>query len=123
MSFPFHSRWIDGAEPAFAAFMAGVPRRAPRLPFVCCKQAATLAEVPDGYFWSVVRRPVRFRETILRLEQGGARRYGDVGPSGTLSTFAKYGLPATSASSVHATLTPVGRDTKSFAAALTSLGH
>src|SRR5438093_433987 len=66
VSFPFHSRWIDGAESAFAAFMAGVPRRAPRLPFVCCEQAATLAEVPVGYFCSVVRRPVRFRESIHR---------------------------------------------------------
>ena len=123
VSFPFHSRWIDGAESAFAAFMAGVPRRAPRLPFVCCEQAATLAEVPEGYFWSVVRRPVRFRETIHRLEQGRACRYVDVGPSGTLATFAKYGLHAASASSVHATLTPYGQDAKSFAAALASLGH
>jgi acyl transferase domain-containing protein len=123
VSFPFHSRWIDDAAPAFAAFMAGVPRRAPRVPLVCCGQAATLADVPEDHFWSVVRRPVRFRETIQRLEQGGAHRYVDVGPSGTLATFAKYGLPPASPSSVHATLTPFGRDAKSFAAALTSLRH
>jgi malonyl CoA-acyl carrier protein transacylase len=103
--------------------MTRVPRRVPRVPFVCCEHAATLAAVPADYFWRVVRRPVRFRETIRRLEQEGACRYVDVGPSGTLATFTKYGLPAVTASSVHATLTPYGRDAKSFAAALASLAH
>lgn len=123
VAFPFHSRWMDPAREPFEAFMRGVRCRPGRLPLVCCDQAAALSDLPEGYFWNVVRRPIRFRETIARLEQGGARRYVDVGPAGTLATFVKYGLPAHSASVAHAILTPYGRDQKNFAAVVESLGH
>jgi hypothetical protein len=50
------------------------------------------------------------------LEEQGPRRYIDVGPAGTLATFLKYGLPATTESTVHAILTPYGFDEKNLAA-------
>ncbi len=123
VSFPFHSRWMDAARAPFEACMRSVRCAPGRLPLWCCDQAASLDDLPEGYFWNVVRRPIRFRETVARLEQGGARRYVDVGPAGTLATFVKYGLPAASASSVHAVLTPYGRDRKNFAAAVAAVAH
>lgn len=120
VSFPFHSQWIDKAKAPFESFMRSVPRKQGRLPLVCCDHSAILHGLPDDYFWSIARRPVRFRETTARLEQEGARRYIDVGPAGTLATFLKYGMPSNTRSTVHTVLTPFGLDQKNLAALLAS---
>ncbi|SRR5260370_1441344 len=121
VSFPFHSQWIDQARAPFESFMRSVPRQQGRLPLACCDQTAILSDLSEDYFWNVARRPIRFRETTARLEQQGGRRYIDVGPAGTLATFLKYGMPATSTSAVHAILTPFGLDQKNLAALLASI--
>jgi len=123
VSVPFHSQWIDSAKAPFASFMRSIRRRQGRLPLACCDQTAILTELSDDYFWNVVRRPIRFRETTAGLEQQGARRYIDLGPSGTLATFLKYGMPAATKSTAHAVLTPYGLDQKNLAAVLASTGH
>jgi bacillaene synthase trans-acting acyltransferase len=123
VSFAFHSRWIDEAKVPFVSSMRSVARKQNRLPLVCCDQAAMVAELSDDYLWNVVRHPIRFRETIARLEQQGPRRYVDVGPAGTLATFLKYGLPATTTSTVQSILTPYGLDQKNLAAVSASIGH
>ena len=121
-SFAFHSQWIDPAKAPFESFMRSIRREQGRLPLVCCDQTAVLSDLPGDYFWDVVRRPIRFRETIARLEQQQARRYIDVGPAGTLATFLKYGMPADTASTVHAILTPFGVDRRNLAAVTASAG-
>lgn len=118
VSFPFHSRWIDNAAAGFNSFMRSVPWRKGRLPLVCCEQAATLTELPEDFFWRVVRHPIRFREAVAHLEQRGKHRYIDVGPSGTLATFVKYGLPKSSESTAHSILTLYGQDQKNLTALL-----
>lgn len=114
VSFAFHSRWIENAEEQFASSMLSTPFDKGNLPIVCCEQATTLTNLPDDFFWRVVRHPIRFQDAVGRLEQQGAHRYIDVGPSGTLATFVKYGLPTTSASSTHPILTPYGQDQKNL---------
>jgi acyl transferase domain-containing protein len=123
VSVPFHSQWIEKANAPFESFMRSIRRNRGRLPLACCHQTAVLSDLPDGYFWDVVRRPIRFRETIARLERQGARRYIDVGPSGTLATFLKHMTPATAKSTAHAILTPYGFDRKNLAALSASTGH
>jgi bacillaene synthase trans-acting acyltransferase len=123
VSFPFHSQWIDKAEASFALFMRSVPRKRGRLPLVCCDQTSILSDLPDGYFWNVVRHPIRFRETTARLEELGDHRYIDVGPSGTLATFLKYGMSAATKSAAHSILTPYGSDQKNLSALLTSIRY
>src|SRR5580765_11130 len=98
VSFPFHSQWIDKAKAPFVSFMQSVPHKQGKLPLACCDHSAILSGLSDDYFWNIARRPVRFRETIARLEQQGACRYIDVGPAGTLATFLKYGMPASARS-------------------------
>src|SRR5262249_9123978 len=110
VSLPFHSQWIDGAKAPFELFMRSIRRKRGRLPLACCDQTAILSDLPDDYFWNVVRRPIRFHETIARLERQNARRYIDAGPSGTLATFLKYVTPADAKSTAHAILTPYGFD-------------
>ena len=123
VSVPFHSLWIDKAQVPFRSFMRSIPHKQGRLPLMCCDQAAILSDLPEDYFWNVVRHPIRFREATARMEQQGAHRYIDAGPSGTLATFLKYGLPATTKSTVQAILTPFGADQKNLAAVSASVGH
>jgi len=121
VSLPFHSQWIDNAKAPFELFMKSIPRRRGKFPLACCDQTGILSELCDDYFWNVVRRPIRFRETTACLEQRGPRRYIDVGPAGTLATFLKYGMPAGSKSTVHAILTPFGVDQKNLNAVLAAV--
>jgi bacillaene synthase trans-acting acyltransferase len=118
VSFAFHSRWIESARERFTSFMRSLSLGKGALPLVCCEQAATLMDLPHDFFWRVVRRPIRFQEAVAYLEQQGRHRYIDVGPSGTLATFVKYGLPKGSESTAHAILTPYGQDQKTLAALL-----
>ena len=120
VSIAFHSRWIDNAQEQFESSMRSIPLGRGDLPIVCCDRATTLTDLPDGFFWDVVRHPIRFRDTIAHLEQQGPHRYIDVGPSGTMATFVKYGLPETSRSTAHAVLTPYGQDQKNLTALLES---
>jgi acyl transferase domain-containing protein len=122
VSLPFHSQWIDRAKAPFESFMRSIERGTPRLPLVCCDQAAILSDLSQDFFWNVVRRPIRFRETVAQLERRGPIRYIDVGPSGTLATFMKYRTAANAGSTVYAILTPFGVDQKNLAV-VTSAGH
>lgn len=123
VSYAFHSRWIDKAGAGFRAFMRGVSVKPAAIPMVCCQRAAVLNQLPDDYFWRVVRHPIRFNETVALLERQGSHRYIDVGPSGTLAAFIKYSLAQDSRSSMHAILTPFGREHRNFAALLNEVGE
>src|SRR5215470_423920 len=123
VSIPFHSQWMDGAKNRFESFMRSIRLKRGRLPLACCDQATILSDLSGDYFWNVVRRQIRLRETIARLEREGARRYIDLGPSGTLATFLKYVAPATTGSRAHAILTPYGFDRKNLAALLAAIGR
>jgi acyl transferase domain-containing protein len=123
VSVPFHSQWMEGAKARFESFMRSIRLKRGLLPLACCDQATILSDLSDDYFWNVVRRRIRFRETIERLEREGARRYIDLGPSGTLATFLKYVAPAKTRSTAHAILTPYGFDSKNLAALLSAIGR
>jgi acyl transferase domain-containing protein len=123
VSVPFHSQWMEGAKARFESFMRSIRLKRGRLPLACCDQATILFDLPDDYFWNVVRRQIRLRETIAQLEREGARRYIDLGPSGTLATFLKYIAPATTKSTAHAILTPYGFDGRNLAALLAAIGR
>ena len=121
VSSAFHSRWIDKAKAPFESFMRSIRCRQGSLSLGCCDQAAVLYGLSADYFWNVVRRPIRFPETIARLEQLSSHRYIDIGPAGTLATFLRYGIPANTKSTVHAILTPYGVDQKNLTALLASI--
>jgi bacillaene synthase trans-acting acyltransferase len=120
VSYAFHSAGIEAARSQFCAHPRSHVRRAGALPLACAEQAAVLHGLPDDFFWRSVRQPMRFRDTIARLEQDGPCQYIDVGPSGTLATFVKYGLAGRAGSRVHAVLTPFGRDQHNLASLLTA---
>jgi bacillaene synthase trans-acting acyltransferase len=118
VSFAFHSRWIEEAQAPFEAFVNAWGNLHGHLPLICCGHAAILTELTGNFFWNVVRQPICFQESIAALERRGSFRYIDVGPSGTLAAFLKYCLAETSHSTVHAILTPYGRDVRNLEALL-----
>ena len=58
---------------------------------------------------------------VATLEKRLGPDWQATGPAGTLATFLKYGLPATTTSTVHSILTPFGVDQKNLAAVVASI--
>lgn len=119
ISHGFHSAMMDPIESDCRQLMAAVGRL--RWPLVSCCTMDQLT-VPDAdHYWSVVRYSIRFYETLQRLDAQGPFLYVDVGPSGTLATFAKYALPKTSASKVVGCLNMFGKDVRSLDRAVATI--
>jgi acyl transferase domain-containing protein len=102
----FHSSSMDGVEGPLSMLASRIRVRRPMCPVVSLAYGEALEDVPDGFFWNVVRRPVRFEETILRIERLEEFRWVDLGPSGTLATFLKYVLLREHHSRIYSILTP-----------------
>lgn len=106
----FHSRWIESAETHIASQLSTLTFRPPRIPFYCCAATDLLPTLGPERLWAVARQPINFQETTRAMERDGPNLYVDAGPSGTLATFLKHGLPKTSRSATRALLSPFGRD-------------
>jgi bacillaene synthase trans-acting acyltransferase len=108
--FAVHSDGIDSARDSFARFCQTLPEfRPPQITYFSGMTAQYLTAIPRSYFWDVVRKPMRFHEGVIRLEQEQASIFVDCGPSGTLANFVKYSLRAGSQSTYFSTLTPFHR--------------
>jgi acyl transferase domain-containing protein len=119
VGFAFHSRWIDGASEAALTILRSLQYRSPRIPLICCAQAAAVETVSAEMIWNTVRRPIEFERTIAALEQRAPRHYIDVGPAGTLANFVKYALPSSSASMSYSILSPFGSELQNYDRLLT----
>lgn len=108
VQYPFHSKWIDGARSHIRKLGGSFEFRAPRIPLVCCAGARVVSEITPDHVWMIVREPIRLWDTIVLLERSGPHRYLDLGPSASMATLLKHGLPSGSRSSVQATLSPLG---------------
>lgn len=114
VSYAFHSRWIDSVEKNVIALHRADSYKPAKIPFACCAQIAVIENLPNDYFWGVVRKPIMFQETIKKLEAEGCYEYIDVGPSSTLAALLKFALPRDSKSRRHAIMKTVGRDTENL---------
>ena len=110
IGFAFHSRWIDAGEQPYKAFLQTLRPRQSAIPIACCASVKLLRSMPAGHLWSVVRDPILFQQTVGLLEAQGSCRYIDVGPSGTMATFLKYGLAANSNAEIYPLMSPQGGD-------------
>lgn len=105
----FHSPLIDGLERPFRELLQTLEMKELSCPLVSAAYVTRMTRLPPGFFWEVVRRPVRFQETVSWLEAGGPAAYVDLGPFGTLASFLKYGLDRASASRAYSIMTPFHR--------------
>jgi acyl transferase domain-containing protein len=121
VEFAFHSSSVDPAASEFAMQVAHLDYRAPTIPLICCAEASARERIDGTTLWDVTRRQIRFADTIRRTEADAPLLYIDLGPAGTLATFVKYLLPATTASRAMPVLTPFGRDVANWDAALAAV--
>ena len=110
VAFAFHSRWIDEAQQPYRSALQSIECRQGGMPMMCCATAELLHALPPDYFWTVVRDPILFQQSIHSLESQESHRYIDLSPDGTLATFLKHALPADTNARVHAVMSPFGSD-------------
>ncbi|MFP5391167.1 MAG: acyltransferase domain-containing protein [Gammaproteobacteria bacterium] len=115
--YPFHSPWMEPVRTKLSGYTEVGHRLDASLPVICCATGGALQELPEDYFWQVMRNEMSFQREIDRLEPSGPFNYVDLSPSGTLATLLKYLLPKASASSSIAIMTPFGQTSDALAAA------
>lgn len=106
----YHSAWVDPMKGFLVDTGASLDLGEAHVPLACCATAQVLHALPEDHFWKVARQPILFQQTVAALERNGPFHYVDLGPSGTLATFLKYLLPATSASTYSSVMSPYGND-------------
>lgn len=115
----FHSSLIDDAALPYLDFLKDQLLKffkSPTLPFISCAEKRMMETIPYSHLWQAVRQPIEFQATIEVLEKENNFIYLDLGPSGTLATFAKYNLKDTpSQSQTYALLSPFSNDVKNLA--------
>lgn len=105
----FHSPLMDVLERPFKEQIQALKMKELCYPLVSAAQVMQMTRLPPDFFWEVVRRPVRFQETIAWLEARGASVYLDLGPFGTMAAFLKYNLDPASTSRAYPIMTPFNR--------------
>ncbi|MGQ0841971.1 hybrid non-ribosomal peptide synthetase/type I polyketide synthase [Actinokineospora sp.] len=89
-SHAFHSAMMEPMLAPFAAEIAGIELRAPRIPYVSNVTGHWAA--PDHDYWvRHVREPVRFADAVQVLTEAAGTVLLEVGPGQTLGTLARQG--------------------------------
>ncbi|AGP33717.1 ACP S-malonyltransferase [Sorangium cellulosum] len=87
-----HSSLMDDIEVPFRRFAGRLALRRPRIATLSPAAGGFLPEVNADTLWRACRAPALFSRAVDKLEAYRVRRYVDVGPSGTLSSFIKHQL-------------------------------
>lgn len=87
----FHSPMMAAAVPQFAAALAGVDIKSPRVPVLSAVTAQPFDDVPR-LLAEALTKPVRWRETMLEAQRLGAERFVEVGPGRVLTGLVKRTL-------------------------------
>jgi bacillaene synthase trans-acting acyltransferase len=106
----FHSPCVDVIEEQYKSFLHELSFREAKIPIISCALNDCIKQVSPESIWDIIRKPINFQQTILKLEQEKQCSYIDVGPSGTLANFVKKNLSSCSLSQVYDILSPFGND-------------
>jgi malonyl CoA-acyl carrier protein transacylase len=90
---PFHSAGIAAIEQDFRALVGTLAIQTSSLPVYSAMSGTSVARWDDEYFWRVLRDRVDFFSLMKVLSENSDAFFVDLSPSGTLSTFLKYGFP------------------------------
>jgi len=120
----FHSHFLDPAEDLFLALVSRLKFQPEKLPIFSSMLArqTSLADLTPQHFWNVIRRPVKFWETVRLMESQTPSVYIDIGPSGTLAAFVRQIITPSRSSAAIPLLTPFGRDLHRFEKLRADLG-
>ncbi|MHA6890100.1 ACP S-malonyltransferase [Ralstonia pseudosolanacearum] len=115
----FHSRHIDFLKPEVDALAGQLNFRRAQIPVISCHNTETLDQLTADHFWHTIRQPIRFSQTLVRIEREAAERgesliYLDLGPSGTLANLIKQNIRDRQLPQIFPVLSPFGRDLEKF---------
>lgn len=90
VKYAFHSPLMEQHRSALMSVASKVNYRTPSIPILSCVDSK-LCDTPEPqYIFDIFSKKVLFSHTISQHIRQGDSTYIDVGPSGTLATFAKY---------------------------------
>ena len=112
---PFHSSLVEPLHDGFLRLLDDVAFSAGAAALVSSASACVMNRVSKQHFWDVIRKPIDFYRTVRNLSADSKLIYVDLGPSGTLANFVKYGLPAERYGALFRIMTPAGRDLVNYA--------
>jgi [acyl-carrier-protein] S-malonyltransferase len=87
----YHSRLMEPARAAFAAFLAGIPMARPRLTVLTNTTGGPVAE-PDDIRAALARQivsPVLWEDCMRQAAAAGAAHFWELGPGGVLAGLAR----------------------------------
>ncbi|WP_448622334.1 ACP S-malonyltransferase [Dickeya fangzhongdai] len=91
---PFHSSGIAAIETDFRALVDTLPKHPPEMTVYSALLGTSVERWDSEYFWRVLREPVDFYRLMQGLAAKDEAFFIDLSPTGTLSTFIKYGFAA-----------------------------
>lgn len=100
----FHSSAIEPAIEPISAILDTTVFHSPKIPVASSTICNFIDSVDSSHFYKVIRTSLHFQETLEFLENQGQYQYIDIGPTDTLTTFAKYYIKPHSKSKVISTM-------------------
>jgi acyl transferase domain-containing protein len=88
----FHSTQVDPIKTQFLQFVQTLARKSPGVPLYSAMLGDAVTAFDDQYFWDVLRQRVDFHKLIGSLNEQDGVHFVDLGPTGTLASFIKYGF-------------------------------
>lgn len=85
----FHSRSIDSIHDAFLENLEPINFYQGNIPLISSSQVAVVDGYDKNMLWQVIRKSIRFKDTLLNYCSDEDIALIDVGPSGTLAGFSK----------------------------------
>lgn len=114
VNYGFHTEIMDPLKDRFKEMIAQTYPGTVNIPTFSCFTQSLINEVTADYFWDVIRYPIEFSNTVSQMLKTGDFMFVDVGPSGSLATFVKYLLPASSESTYVEVINQFGKNINSL---------
>ncbi|MGM8225008.1 ACP S-malonyltransferase [Cellvibrio sp. ARAG 10.3] len=118
----FHCSLLDNEKNRVLPFILAQHYTTLSTPLFSCARREKLSVISQDHFWNVIREPIFFRSIIQLVEQEGPCIYLDLGPSSTLTNFAKMNISSDSKSEFYTLMDPFGSDLLRLEKLLTHFG-
>jgi bacillaene synthase trans-acting acyltransferase len=92
VKYAFHSEYIDGIKENFMEFLKTFSFKKPDIPVFSSSLADQLSDISIQYLWDIIRKKIQFNKLISNMQRKEDFIYIDLGPTGTLVNFIKYGF-------------------------------
>jgi bacillaene synthase trans-acting acyltransferase len=120
--FPFHSSFVEPIQSEYTEFLKSKTFKSPALKALSCSIGNEVNSFDNNFLWNVVRNPIDFRNIIKYMNNANNYFLIDLGPSGVLANFIKYGTDYDNQNEVFTVITPFGKEIVNMNKLLLSVG-